>query len=344
MENKICPVPFFKVQIHPFRYVDLSRLVLVPCCGHWVKNPYRDADIIIPEREGKIDLMSAWNSPMMIEFRRSIIDRSFRYCRQDTCPYFYSDRLPWVREEVIDSIKSGEVVLNYLPETIDLCIDLKCNLHCFSCRIERRSIEDRRTYVRMIEFMKIARNIFMNGAGEVFSNQQMIKALREYDPVKYPQLEGFLFITNGTLLNKTMWISLPYSLRERILDINVSVDSFNKDSYEEIRKGASFEVISRNLLFLSMLRKNGELKHSTITCILQQKNMQELYDFVYRSIELGFDTIIINKIENWIHSDYIYNKIKLPEDWKEKYSKEIEKVLDLIKSSKVELVSNVIKI
>jgi wyosine [tRNA(Phe)-imidazoG37] synthetase (radical SAM superfamily) len=344
MENKICSVPFFKIQVHLFRYVDFSKIVLVPCCGQWLKDFYKFSNIVIEEKNDRIDLMSAWNSPQMIEFRKSILDGSFRYCNKDTCPYFYSNKLYKASEQVMDSIHKKETILEYPPETIDLCLDLSCNLQCPSCRVQRYKVDDKRTYTRTIKFMEIAKTIFMNGSGETFTNNNILKALREYTSFKYPQLERFLFITNGTLLNKTMWLSLPIDLRERIADINVSVDSFNKESYEKIRVGSKFEVIQRNLLFLSSLRKSQELKHITITNILQKKNIHELYDFVSRAIDLGFDTIIINKIENWIYDEDFFNTLKMPLDWKIKYSKEIEKTLNLIKSSKIELISNVLKI
>lgn len=344
--NKYCVVPFTDITVHLYEFKG-PGLGLVPCCSAWVKEPLNLAKIPVFEDNKDnsfINFIQSWNDSRLVELRRSIIDGTYKYCKKDTCPYYYSDALPCPDEEIKTYIRDKKVVLDYLPKTIKICIDNTCNLQCPSCRKEKIYNSSDLTYKRTKAFMSMSKRIFINGSGEVFANKQMLKALREYTYKEFPNIEGFLFITNGTLLNKTMWYSLPEDLRERVLDINISIDSFNSETYKKIRVSGNFDILYKNLLFISDLRKNNELKHITASCVLQNKNIKEISDFIKNVIDLKFDTVIINKIENWGWEDIIFSKINLPYNWSNIYKKEIDEAICRVKDSNIEFISNILRI
>lgn len=343
--NKFCAVPFLEINFYLYRFGNsYNRLGATPCCSGWIESPFSLAVIPVNENEEDIDIMSSWNSDMMKNFRESIIDGSYRYCKKEECPYYYSGKLMTLEGEAVKYVENKIVEVKEFPSLIRLSIDYKCNLQCPSCRGRRYSEENDSTYKRIKIFLSKAKRLYLNGNGELFSNKQILRALRGFSEKKYPNLEEISFITNGTLLNKSMWYSLPEDLRKRVVEIIVSVDSFDPDVYKKIRVGGNFDILYKNLLFLSDLRKNKEIKKLTLVCVLQNANIKEIDSYVENVVKLGVDSLLLNRISNWYMSKEDFSKINLPYDWEKIYKKEIDRAKDIIRNSNLNFVSNIIKI
>ena len=84
-------------------------------------------------------------------------------------------------------------------------------------------------------------------------------------------------ITNGILLNKNMSKKL---LDSKIDLIDISIDAFTKESYEKIRKGASFEKIQGNMDNLINLRNESYPNTKLMVSIIDQPEVtNEIKDF-----------------------------------------------------------------
>jgi sulfatase maturation enzyme AslB (radical SAM superfamily) len=346
MRDKICGVPFSELAIHP-KKTDEYLLSAIPCCSSWLKPPYSQFSIEVKEDpSGKIDIAGAWNSPLYIAFRESILSGSYQYCRPDVCPYFTLGDFPPLPEEALPYIEKKETYLNYPPITINVAIDRACNLSCPSCRTKLYNEPKEKSYQRIISILSSGvKHIFINGAGELFINRYLMKAFRGFSFNSYPNVRRFSVITNGTALNRTAWYTLSDDFRSALYSINVSIDSPKKETYEKIRVGGKFEVLIKNLEFISKLREEGSVKHLILTSVLQRLNIAELPKFVKYAICIKADHLNLNRIENWGHfdSDEFKNRIDLPENWEVTYKDEIAEAVHLMIENGVSWVSNTIK-
>lgn len=345
MTNKICGIPFSEITIHPDIYGG-NNLVVVPCCSAWLRPPYSKFLIKVDEdKENNIDVLKAWNCDEIKKFRKSVLNGDYRFCKLDTCPNWISNKLEPIPSEAFPYIEKKELHLDYPPRLIKACIDMACNLFCPSCRLEKKPISDPRTYKRILSiFSSIVKNIYINGSGEIFTNRYLVRALQEFSCEKYPHIEGFFLITNGTAFNRTNWYSISSDFKKLIKDIWISIDSPDPDNYNRLRRGGDFAILKRNLNFITKLRENEEIKKLTLTFVLQKKNIHELSQFAEFAKEVKADMVVINKIEHWGHQGILNfeREMALPEKWRSNYKDEIALTLELLKEYNIELISNVI--
>ncbi len=82
--------------------------------------------------------------------------------------------------------------------------------------------------------------------------------------------------TNATILNKKVM-----SLLDRMkFNINISLDSIQKETYEHIRKNAKFETVMDNLHYFHEYCQNKQTNFFISGCAMPQ-NWQELPDFIH---------------------------------------------------------------
>jgi len=94
--------------------------------------------------------------------------------------------------------------------------------------------------------------------------------------------------TNGTLLSER----IAAILMPRLTDIKISFDGARKDTYEHIRRGASFEHVMRNIKLLlrerTISRASGTV---TLQMTLISFNYRELPDLVRLARDIGVDRV-----------------------------------------------------
>lgn len=348
MKNKkICGVPFYEMAIYQDSE-NKSKVMALPCCKSWLKEPYTHNGYI-PIREdkfGNLDIIEAWNSYKFITFRTSIINGTYEYCNLDSCPNYKSNDLQKVPTLAIPLIERNILNLNYAPILTRVCCDNYCNLACRSCRSTIIQSPLSKSYQRLKSIMSSGtRDIFINGGGELFANKFLLQAIYDFSSDKYPDIKGFDIITNGTLLNKSMWLSLPKDFRDRIIKIIISLDSYSKNIYQELRKGAHFNTTLKNVQFISSLKKKKEIPEFGLSFVIQRKNVWELPYIIKFSEDIGAGIIILNKVEKWGYfgQDYYEREIGLPDNWKTIYKDIIYKTEKMIKKTKMKISSNILR-
>jgi|WetSurMetagenome_2_1015567.scaffolds.fasta_scaffold153595_2 sulfatase maturation enzyme AslB (radical SAM superfamily) len=338
---KICGRPFYSIAMHPIA----GGLIYVACCPSWLKYPYDKYRFRVKETNKGIDFEEVWNSNELLEFRKSILDGSYRYCDKKACPNLVSEKLMDIPEKATQNIQENNPRLNYFPIQIAANIDHACNLQCPSCRSVPDTCADPKTYQRFIDILKSgAEDIFFNASGELFFNPYLLRIMKSFSSKDYPSVKIFRIITNGTLLNKTLWYSLSDDFKSLLKEINISVDTFSEKTYSVIRPGGSFTNLQKNLKNISDLRRSGEIVNFRLLFVLQKNNFRELVDIVKGSLDLNPDGIEIRAVANWgSYSDTFFKEnIRLPSDFQSICSGDILEVKKLINTSGVPLLSDIL--
>ena len=181
--------------------------------------------------------------------------------------------------------RGSDLMIKTGPQTVALAFDLTCNLACPSCRRDFyvASKEEQWRIERVhnqlsSEFLKDAREIYMDGAGEVFASRPSRRLLKELTRERYPNLR-FWLITNGQLFNRRAFEE--FDLKGRINRLSISIDAATDATYQFVRRGGSFDRLLSNLTFIDELRQNeGERFSLILGFVVAAWNFREIGDFV----------------------------------------------------------------
>jgi len=281
---------FFKDKFcnHPFDDFEIrSDGEVFVCCPSYL--PHSIGNIF------KVDSIDELKqSQNLTDIQNSIVKQDFRYCSWMKCNKI-RDNL----DAVPDSIP-----VKYAPKDFRLSYDPTCNLWCPSCRKEKivatGELRDRfmdLTDNIVLPMLKEAETCMMNGYGDIFASRACRKILKDVNPVEFPNLK-FNFITNGVLLTESEWNKFP-NISGMVKSIRVSLDAAKKDTYDIVRLGGDWDVLTENLKFLSKLRLSGEIENFMISMVIQKENYLEMELFAELGAQLNCDTVIYEPIINW---------------------------------------------
>lgn len=248
-----------------------------------------------------------WKSDDWIEFRKSVVDGSFKYCSKIECPNIVAGWLP-IKENIEDSDlkKIFEGNYEYIPDLkeLHLSYDTHCNLKCPSCRneIKVNNINEinrlDKSYEAYLEpIIHKMRHLCLSGCGEAMISPHSRKIIMSLSKEKCPELEVELR-TNATALTSESWERLGES-RNLIRHIAVSIDASNKSLFEKLRYPAKWENVCNNLKFIKQLRNDSLIDMFEFHVVVQKDNIGCLYDLALMAILYDADCITYSKIINW---------------------------------------------
>lgn len=227
------------------------------------------------------------NSIWMSDFRKSILDQSFKWCNPRTCSN-------------LSNLKSVETVpiLSRLPKEIMLQLDKNCNLKCASCRNENiYAKEINQSVLNILENLSQSYKnstdiveLYADGAGDVFASQAY---LEYFTNSMIPENFRFKISTNGNLVTKNL--DLIQKIKHKIQAVTISLDASNYETYKKIR-GGNFNIVIdgiRELVNMGII-VNTEF-------VLQYLNYKEIVDYISLVQELGVSHIGVNEIYRWPH-------------------------------------------
>lgn len=290
-----CLIPFTHFGVHYQGYC-------YSCCPNWSKmgNVGRLTD--------QNSIMDFWNSEKMQEIRRAVLnDNLKKVCNLKYCPMAIANqeqKLETIIQNdpsysgLIDEIRAGRTILHTPPRVLEVANTGKCNLNCVMCISNDRFLEhddvfEERLYTQLIpEILPDLTTLFMCGNGEVLFNPQSRKFLQTLDSKHYPSL-SIRLLTNGTLLTPKVWESISHNRFERI---TVSIDAASKQTYEYIRRNGNWDILRRNLDFISELKRRKTIPNFWINFVVMKSNYKEMKDFVELGLTLGCDHIVFQKI------------------------------------------------
>lgn len=343
--SKICGVPFSEIRLYPHPF-DSNKISLMTCCSSWLQAPYNEYTEVIPETpSGYLKILEIWNTQRMIDLRKSVVDGSYRYCKLDKCPNYLTGTLMPLPDRASELIEKGIFELDYPPLNIHACIDKACNLQCPTCRTSPIFLPNKKSYnwLKSVLLSGIE-TLNLNGSGEIFKNKYILDILSEFKNKDYPNLKRVDIITNGTLINHIMWISLPEDLKRLVNCFTVSVDAASEEVYRIVRPGGNFKKLVSNLSFLGDLRRDGVIINLALAFVVQKSNVHELYDFVKLADSVNANIVTITKVEDWsiYPHDYYLKRFELPTGWEARYKEEFDNIKKYLKDKKIVCYSNVI--
>lgn len=290
--NTFCSIPFEYAHIEDTGDV-------YPCCPSKFKLAIGDLN--------SDSLQEIWNSKAAVAVRKSIINKTFKYCDFEECEYLKDKR--FMQKEGVDNDVQREIkAVNSnsevtAPEIINLAYDRTCNLKCPYCRLgTHNSQEDINQHSVRIhdhlfgESLYGVQRLIIAGNGEPFVSRLYMDLLQNFDHKKYPELK-IKIQTNGLLLTPEKWDSIAQS-HVAIDWISVSIDAATEETYK-INRGGDFDRLLENLEFVSELRRSDKIKLFFINFIVQANNYKEMRQFVELGLRYGCDMVDFQLLENW---------------------------------------------
>jgi len=264
----------------------MSNGDVLGCCPSWVNN-YKLGNL------KKKTLKEIWNDKPAQEFRKSILDGSFRFCNENSCPLLQvkhgevvhrselNDKKIWY-PEVIEDIKKEKLTLDHDPLHYQLAYDRSCNLSCPSCRPEliyaKGSERDdiNRFQEEVVKNIKTSRRLTVTPSGDPFASTTFRNFLINLKQEDAPYLHGITILTNGLLLKK-YWDDISPYVKSKIDCISVSIDATTPEVYSKIRRGGDFDILIENLEYIRDVIKVSDFAISTV---IQKDNYHQLSDFI----------------------------------------------------------------
>lgn len=243
-------------------------------------------------------LTEIWNSDKANELRTSLSDydlsKGCSICYQQLMAQNYDA----FKATQFDQHKKNR---NKFPSVIEFELDNKCNLACTMCNEDFSSvIASRKGITRyqspynedFIEQLKpfiphLKEAKFYGGEPFMIKIYYVIwDLIHQLNPQCSINIQ-----TNGTIIHDRV----KNLLKRKNLNFNISIDSLQKENYERIRDGASFQETMENLqLFIDYAKKNKT--YLGISACMMQSTVHEAPDFISfcnrNGIQIYFHTVV----------------------------------------------------
>jgi MoaA/NifB/PqqE/SkfB family radical SAM enzyme len=270
------------------------------CCSGWLP-------IVIGNVFKEQDFNKIWNSEVVQAIRISMIDETYKFCNPGYCPYLIKGVYKISGKRALSDshkTKTQDVVLKKGPAIMVINYDPTCNLYCKSCRkrVITLSKEQREWLLKfqadLIEspLFQGVRELIIAGQGEVFASKIYLSFLKSMNKKRFPHLRITL-LTNGILFTPENWENIS-NAHYAINTIKISIDAATKETYAKIRGGGDFDVLLKNLEFISRLKKQKGFK-LTANFVMQKENYREMPTFVEMMKTYGIDQFFFSKIVNY---------------------------------------------
>lgn len=248
-----------------------------------------------------------WSSEEWREFRKSLLDGSFRYCQKNQCSNIVAGWLPKKSEcshDVVKRLIKGDETLVPPLEELHFSYDFHCNLKCPSCRLEIKTNTKKETeeldelYEKNLKpLVKKAKHLCLSGCGEALLSSHSRKILQSLTKEEYPDLAVELR-TNVTSFSPAAWDRLGEG-RRAIRHVAASIDAASRELFERLRFPAKWDVVLKNLEFIQLLRNSGEIDLFEFHVVIQTENIEELTAIVKMAMKYDADAVTFSRLVNW---------------------------------------------
>lgn len=276
---------------HPFNTVTIDGRgdCYICTCQAWLPIPVGN----IMDFNSLQDIV---RSPKAREIQASIIDGSFKYCDHNTCHLIASDNL--------------ETRIDHRPDTINwivFALDDSCNLSCPSCRKElifhnkgeefyrRLAISDH--IVDLIEKHNHFLKFTLSGDGDPFASHIYRNMLEKLNLVGNSNVE-IEIVTNGILV-KSHWERMA-GVHKNVVRMRISFDAGTPEVYAKTRRGGDWnKLIESCKHIIKWKKKNYSNMEIQAAFVVQSTNFRDIHRYVNLTTELGFDSILLQKVTDW---------------------------------------------
>lgn len=261
----------------------------------------------------------------------SLCNKTFSFCIKNACPAMIQRKRGVVTDERVMQIEYKKFIGR--PEYLHLSIDETCNLYCESCRnciVISKGEALEKTHILKDKLLKDAdkniKSFFLAGNGEVF----LSKIYEEiWKSTFINNAEIIRLLSNGMLFTPSRWNEFYKGKENAKIWVYISIDAATKETYEQIRRGGNFEVLLKNLEFISELRKKHIIDYFRINFVVQRKNYLEMEKFIELGLKLKVDNVFFTKILNWgTYTEEEFDKVSMMSPDMQMPKKELEDILN----------------
>ena len=191
--------------------------------------------------------------------------------------------------------KENLPIINSFPLVAKIEVTNRCNLSCIMCRDQNDSRKlknlDVNIFHKLEPVFPYLLSAYLYGVGEVLTYPHASELFHSL--LKYEINVGF--ITNGVLITEALardWVE------NGLYKLSVSIDGAHKETYEKIRRGASFEKVLNNISQVRDLKKKLGVDRPIITFnfVSMKDTLPELPEYIKLAKEYGADEVIVNDL------------------------------------------------
>lgn len=297
MEQFVCLRPFERVSIFPNGDVYTCPIGSVKY-NHAIGNLFTDA------------FDEIWNSDRAKQLRYAVSMGKFEYCNR-FCKEIQagicdlpSSSLRLRNGQSYQYSNFENCTVSELPKYINLYLDESCNLTCPACRSQRKvTTGEEAKKILDVLMEKVLPNLggceqlTLLVTGEFLASMPAIQFLKKISHKNFPNLTLRL-MTNGQLFTETNWGRLS-NLHGVPLQLSISIDATDKETYERIRRGANWDILLKNLAFISRLKVSGQIVHLRFNYLVQHENYLAMSEFVILAKRFNADEVWFQRIADW---------------------------------------------
>jgi len=168
------------------------------------------------------------------------------------------------------------------PQVLEFELSHYCNLNCIMCKLhtgnKNDNVYDEKFIQSLHPYLKNATASRFYG-GEPFlipMYNEIWNKIKQLNPGMQVHIQS-----NGTVLNNY----IEGLLNEMNVFLGISIDAMHKPLYEKIRKGASFDVLMRNLQSFESITKsqNKAINYSYCPMTINWQDIPEFMNFVNKN-------------------------------------------------------------
>ena len=257
---------------HKAATIDVEGDCMICTCDGWL--PIGVCNILDIDR-----LEQIWDNDTAHKIQKDVDDKKFTWCSVDHC---------------------GIRKMNQIMErhSLSINIDEGCNLACPSCRSGKINYTAGAKYetrsrvakqlVSLINKFDNPLEIMMSGNGDPFASLIYRPLLLDMEPRDNIQIR---MLTNGLLLKKIM---PRVKVKDSIKHLDISIDAGDKETYEKVRRGGSWNLLIDNLDYV---KKEFDCE-VTLKFVLQRDNIDSVENFIALMDDYGFSGNIM-PLEDW---------------------------------------------
>jgi len=186
-------------------------------------------------------------------------------------------------------ILQKKTILKSKPRQLHVLLTTACNLKCIMCYIpqQNRTYEINEKFLQFIkDTLPYLQTITWQG-GEVF----LFKEFKNLFEMAGQNAVKQRIITSGLLFNHE-FINL---VSKYDTEITVSIDAPCAEIYENIRVGANFKLLLKNLELLKEQKTKKYFSYN-MTCVLMSLNFTKIKELVEFALFYGFNRIYFQKV------------------------------------------------
>ncbi len=186
-------------------------------------------------------------------------------------------------------------VIQSFPLVAKIEVTNRCNLSCIMCRQGKREEKvnelDFNVFKKLKEIFPTLLSAYLYGIGEVLTYPSFME-LVDY-LLSFEVNVGLL--TNGILIDNKLgeeWV------KKGLYKLSISVDGARRETYERIRRGASYDRLFANIDMINSLKKEYDADRPIVTFnfVVMKDNICELPDLVDLAYHFGAQEVIVNDL------------------------------------------------